>query len=304
MKIQSFEDNKVAGFYMGSDGYCLGKDFLTKDNNPERQYIIDKQWYSYMLYGRLAYNPDIPSELFNYALNRNFPDLDTETLYKAWDAASMIFPWATRQIWGDIDTKWWPEACWSSPDYKRFITIKDVVEIEPVAGSNILNISRWAQEYHSGIPSGMISPIQVADTLEYYVRMADYYLKQLPQRKAGSFSQTDQLLGDIGLFAFIGQYYSHKIRAAAYIALYNNYGMEEDKETALYLISKAQDDWMHYSTLYDSKYKSALYNRIGIVDIVAIRENVKNDIDIIRDWKVNDIPEYEIKTRTETPFRQ
>ena len=299
------KENKVAGFYMGADGYCLGKDFLTKDGNAERQLIINKQWYSYMLYGRLAYNPELPSETFNNVLKRNYPELDTELLQAGWNTASMIFPWATRQIWGDIDVKWWPEACYSSPiSYKGFITVKDVVEIEPVNGSNIKNISLWAQEYNTGNHSGLISPIQVADSLEYYARMAEYYLKQLPQRKAGSFLQTDQLLGDIELFSLIGQYYSHKIRAAAYIALYNYYGMEKDKETALYLITKAQDYWMQYSTLYDSKYKAALYNRLGIVDVIALRENVRKDIDIVRNWKVGDIAKYERKTGTESPFRQ
>jgi len=299
------EDQKVAGFYMGSDGYCLGKDFLSKDGKSERQPIIDKQWFSYMLYGRFAYNPDLPSEVFNNAVQRRYPDLDTKTLVRAWDAASMIFPWATRQIWGDIDLKWWPEACFSSPqNYKGFITVKDIIEIEPIDGSNIINISQWAQEYHSGKPSGQISPIQVADSLEYYARRAEYYLKQLPARNPASFSQTDQLLGDIELFAHIGRYYANKIRAAAYTALYNYYGLERDKESAIYLITKAQDEWMRYSSLYDSKYKSALYNRLGIVDVVALRENVKNDIDIVRNWKVGDIKSYEIKTRTEEPFRQ
>lgn len=303
--MPGIEERKVAGFYMGPDGYCWGKDFLTKDADPERQLIIDKQWYSFMLYGRLAYNPNLPSDVFNYALERHYPGFDTKTLYKAWNAASMIFPWATRQIWGDIDLKWYPEACWSSPlRYKGFITVKDVVEIEPVKGSNIINISQWAQEYISGKPSGRISPIQVADSLESYARKAAYYLKQLPPRKTGSFSQADQLLGDIELFILIGQYYSCKIRAAAYIALYNYYGIDEDKKMALQLIVKAQDDWQHYSALYDSKYKSALYNRLGIVDVIAIRENVKRDIDIVNNWKVGDIRQYESKTRTEEPFRQ
>jgi len=303
--MPGIKENKVAGFYMGSDGYCLGKDFLTKDDNLERQLIIGKQWYSYMLYGRLAYNPDIPSETFTNAIRRQYPDLDTRILHEGWNAASMIFPWATRQIWGDIDLKWWPEACWSSPQsYKGFITVKDVVEIEPVDGSNIINISQWAQDYYTEKQSRLISPIQVADSLEYYVRMTRQALNLLPSRNAGSFSKNDQLLGDIELFALIGHYYANKIRAAAYLALYNYYGIEEDKQKSLHLITKAQDDWAQYSALYDSKYKSALYNRLGIVDVIAIRENVAKDIDIVRNWKVGDIKQYNIQTRTEAPFRQ
>jgi hypothetical protein len=300
------EDRKLAGFYMGPDGYCLGKDFQTKDGNPDRQLFIDKHWYSYMLYGRLAYNPDLPSETFKNALNGRHPDLDAKTLHQAWNAASMIFPWATRQIWGDIDLKWWPEACWSSEKSrtKGFITVRHVVEIEPVRGSNIINIAQWAQEFHSGKPSKLITPLQVAETLEYYARTAMDNLDMLPPRKEGSFSQTDQVLGDIELFVLIGAYYSHKIRAAAYIALYNFHGREEDKETALHQITKAQDYWTQYSALYDSKYKSELYARLGYVDVIAARANVENDIAIIRNWKPGDIKKYEVKSKTETPFRK
>ncbi len=302
--MPGIKEDKVTGFYMGPDGYCWGKDFLTKDGNSERQLIIDKQWYSFMLYGRLSYNPDLPSGVFHDAIQRNYPDLNAEILEKGWNAASMIFPWATRQIWGDIDLKWFPEACWSSPlRYKGFITVRDVIEIDPVNGSNIKNISFWAQEYHSGIPSNLISPIQVADSLEYYARQATLYLNQLPERKKNSFAQDDQLLGDIELFTLIGQYYSNKIRAAAYLALFNYYGLEKDRETAIYHITKAKDYWMQYSSLYDSKYKPALYNRLGIVDVIAIRDSVEKDIDIVRNWKVGDIKQYEKKTRTEVPFK-
>ena len=52
--------DKIAGFYMGTDNYLWGRDFLTKDAPAPRQTVMQKQWLSFALWGRLAYDPDLP----------------------------------------------------------------------------------------------------------------------------------------------------------------------------------------------------------------------------------------------------
>jgi len=47
------EPEKIAGYYMGPDGYNWGRDYLTR--GTEHQLILQKQWYSFMLWGRLSY---------------------------------------------------------------------------------------------------------------------------------------------------------------------------------------------------------------------------------------------------------
>ena len=50
--------DKMAGFYMGPDGYVWGRDFLERHPDPgTRPLVMEKQWYSFMLWGRL---PTIP----------------------------------------------------------------------------------------------------------------------------------------------------------------------------------------------------------------------------------------------------
>jgi hypothetical protein len=94
---------------MGPDGYCWGRDYLSKlNNNKTPQLIIEKQWYSFMLWGRLSYNPDLPDNTFLQHLPQHFPSINSSELIKGWSSASMIFPWITRFVWGDIDLKWFP----------------------------------------------------------------------------------------------------------------------------------------------------------------------------------------------------
>lgn len=299
------ESDKVAGYYMGSDGYCWGRDFLGKDNNLPRPLIIQKQWYSFMLWGRLSYNPDLPDELFRQTLETRFPDISTETLMKAWSAASMVFPWSTRLSWGDIDVKWLPEACISNPVwYKGFYTVRDFMEVDPMPGSNIRNITDWAQNYKLNRADNLISPLAAADSISKYSRLSMIFLQQLPPCKSNSFDELDQTLSDIEAFASIGFYYSEKIRGACYLALFNFYGLQQDKEEAIDHLTKAKAYWIKYAGIYDSKYKPALYNRVGYVNIPSLIEKTDKDIEIARDWKPGTIKEYTRKTSTEATFRK
>ena len=57
-------EDKIAGFYMGPDGYHWGRDFITKDPGGPRPTVMQKQWLSFALWGRLAYEPDLPATTF------------------------------------------------------------------------------------------------------------------------------------------------------------------------------------------------------------------------------------------------
>jgi hypothetical protein len=297
------EPEKVAGYYMGPDGFTWGKDFLDKNKPGPGQLIIQKQWYSFMLWGRLSYDPALNDAVFFKTLEAHFPGTSTQTLVKSWSAASMIFPWITRLSWGDVDFKWLPEASISRANYKGFYTVRDFMEVDPEAGSQVRNIVQWAQNYKTNPHDSLLSPFAVADTLSSYAGIALSNLKKLPARKEGVSKEWDYMLGDIEAFATIGNYYAEKIRGAASLALYNFYGQKKDQDAAIKHLTNAKSFWIKYAAIYSSQYKPALYNRIGNVDVTALTEKTENDINIARSWQPNTIKEYQKKTNTEVPFR-
>ena len=65
--------DKIAGFMLGPDGYTWGRDFVSKRPSSPRRLVIEKQWYRFMLWGRLAYDPSIPNERFVQILDARFP---------------------------------------------------------------------------------------------------------------------------------------------------------------------------------------------------------------------------------------
>ena len=295
------EPEKIAGYYMGPDGYTWGRDYLTK--GTEHQLVLQKQWYSFMLWGRLSYNPNLPDQLFYKTLQTHFPSIDVQKLYKPWSAASMIFPWITRFVWGDIDLKWFPEANISHPTHKGFFTVADYIEREPMPGSNIRNIYLWAKYQQEGKVDSLQSPLAVADTLARLSAAALSGLKALPARKVGSFKELDQTLGDIEAFAHIGNYYAAKMRAACSLAKFDQLGNEPDRNKAIVYLEEARGHWAQYAKVYSSLYKPALYNRVGFVDIPGLLSKVEADITIAKEWKPGTI-KYQPKNTTESPFRK
>ncbi|MEO5998643.1 MAG: hypothetical protein ABIN89_17910 [Chitinophagaceae bacterium] len=297
------EPEKVAGYYMGPDGYTWGKDFLDKNASGPGQLIIQKQWYSFMLWGRLGFDPSLNDAVFYKTVEAHFPGTDIQTFIKSWSAASMIFPWITRLSWGDVDFKWFPEANISRANYKGFYTVRDLMEVDPEAGSRIRNIVQWAQNYKSNSHDTLLSPLAVADSLSGYASTALANLKKLPARKPGVSSEWDYNLGDIEAFATIGNYYAEKIRGASSLALFNFNSQKKDQDDAIKHLSNAKAYWIKYAAIYSSQYKPALYNRIGNVDVTALTEKTENDINIAKNWVPGTIKEYQKKTQTEVPFR-
>jgi hypothetical protein len=297
------EIEKIAGFYMGPDGYCWGRDYLGKLNGAKKPPLLfQKQWYSFMLWGRLGYNPDLPDTVFLQHLPKHFPAINTADLMKGWSAASMIFPWATRFIWGDIDLKWFPEANISHPSHKGFYTVKDYIEKEPMEGSNIEAILPWTVRQLNGATSNLLSPLNVADTLDRLSDLSLATLKGLPKAIHDSPTELNQTLSDIEGFAMIGKYYAEKIRAACDLALLDTTHKEQYRKSALQHLQLAKSYWNDYATIYTKKNKPALYNRVGFVDMEKLKIKVQEDIAMVAGWRpgTNNL---KMNQRTEAPFK-
>ena len=119
--------DKLAGYYMGCDGYCWGRDYLSTQPIAEggpRPLVMDRQWLSFMLWGRLSYDPNLPDALFEKTLAMRHPSVPADKLLAASVASSRIIPQITRFFWGDIDLKWFPEASLSHPSRGGYYTIR------------------------------------------------------------------------------------------------------------------------------------------------------------------------------------
>jgi len=273
--------DKLAGYYMGPDGYIWGREFISTDPETPRQLVIQKQWYSFMLWGRLSYDPTLPDALFERALARRFPEVPGAKMFQASAVASKIIPQVTRFFWGDIDLKWFPEACISHPKHKGFYTVKHFIEGETMPESGILNVRTYRDRLLSDQPMDGMTPPQVAEALKGYAAETLQLVSTLrPQQ--GENKELCLTLGDFEAMAHLGNYYAEKILGATDLALFSRTGKPEQKESAVKRMEAALEHWKKYAAAATRQYRPQLLTRIGYVDLNALTADVLRDIEIAR----------------------
>jgi hypothetical protein len=275
--------DKLAGYYMGPDGYIWGREFLSTEPDSPRQLVMKKQWYSFMLWGRLSYDPSLPDELFRRTLGARFREAPADKLFAASAAASKIIPQATRFFWGDIDLKWFPEACTRHPCPKGFYTVKHFMDGETMPGSGILNIRTYCERLLAKKPMDGITPPEVAAALKGHAAATLELLGQMPEKPADK--ELRLTLGDLKAMAHLGNYYAEKILGATDLALFDRTGKAELKESAVKHLQEALVHWKAYAAVATSQYRPQLLTRIGYVDLNALTEKVQQDVEIAREWK-------------------
>jgi hypothetical protein len=299
-------EDKIAGFYMGPDGFLWGREFISKDASTPRQTVMQKQWLSFALWGRLAYEPDLSATTFERLTAARFAGADVPKLTTAWADASKTFPYITRFFWGDIDIKWFPEACRRK---QGFYTVRNFVEGGTMPGAGVLNIVEWRNGLLAKqMPDG-VTPLQIADTLHTNATAALAALPELQRAKitpTASSTEYAATLGDIEAMSHLGLYYAAKIRGACDLALFDKTSDAQQQVSAVQHLEAAHNHWKAYAAAYTRQYiQPVLYNRAGVVDLPKQTADAAADVQIARDWKPGTIQETTIKrSGTEKGFRE
>lgn len=297
------QPERIAGFYMGPDGYCWGREFLSKEAKAPRELVIRKQWFSFLLWGRLSYNPDLPTEQFRAILAQHFPEVPAPLLERGWAAASSVFPLITRFFWGDIDLRWFPEACLSHPRASGFYTVRHFVEGVTMPGSGVLNLRQWRAVALEGAAIEGVSPQAIANQLGDAALRSLAVVAEIGDRaKAGT--ELARTLNDIEAMGFLAHYYAAKIRGAMALALFDKSGEAAHQQEAIRLLEEAARHWRHYAEVYSRQYvQPVLYNRVGFVDLPGFQGYVDADVAIARGWKPGSVDSDVTNTRRgDRPF--
>ncbi|HWE49168.1 MAG TPA: hypothetical protein VG273_05245 [Bryobacteraceae bacterium] len=276
--------DKIAGFNMGPDGYVWGREFLSANPHTPRQTVISKQWYSFLLWGRLSYDPELPDAQLERIVGQRLGASDAGLLLRAWSDASMVFPLITRFFWGDIDVNWFPEACLSYPGHRGYYTVRDFMEGQSMPGSGVVPILEWRKRKLAGEAAGGTTPQEIAASLEKNSAAA---LAALPSLRTGAMgAELRETVTDIEAMAWLERYYSLKVSAAASLALYDRNSDAAAKQEAVRLLQRAVEAWRAYAKAYLANYTQPhLYNRVGVVDIPALTARAQDDVRMAQQWQ-------------------
>ena len=278
--IQNIPYEVSRGFYLGSDQYIWGREFLSTEPEKPRQIEIAKHWYHWMIWGRLGYDPTVSNERFTKIIQQRYPNISGSDLFSAWQEASMVYPKTTGFHWGSLDFQWYIEACKSRPgpaqtktgfhDVNRFITLP------PHKTTGYVSIPDYVKSIsETKEPSGT-TPVELSDRIHAH---ADKALRILSKLKHGGNKELRLTLGDIRAIAYMGKYYAHKIRGATELALYRTNKKQSHRDAAVRELTKAAEYWRLYASTALGQYENPLWtNRVGYCDWRKQMTEVLNDI--------------------------
>ncbi len=282
--VQNAEDDASIGFCYGSDQWIWGREFLSLHPEKPRQLEIAKHWYDWMLWGRLAYDPELDDARIAAILHGRFPEVAGADLLAAWQDASMIYPLTTGFHWGQYDFQWYIEACKSRSgpaqtasgfhDVNRFITLgthpgTDNVSIPDYVAAVVANRSVTGT-----------TPLQVSARLHDHAAAA---LAAVESFQPGDDRELQATISDIRAMAWLGEYYSQKIAGATELALFRRTAQSAHQQQAVDALTHAAASWKRYTDIVSARYRNPLWtNRVGNVDWHALTGEVAHDIEIAR----------------------
>ena len=268
-----------AGFYMGPDGYVWGREFISKDPALAGQLEVDKHWYRFMLWGRLAYDLTLTRAYFEKRLKHRFPEADAKGLYETWAAASEIVPQINRFFFRVNDFQFAPEGCVSRDG---FLTVDAFFKYPPLQGSGIASVQQYAEAIIKGHICEGITPPAVANNLD---RLAAETLRGAGALRAdGALSkELDATVSDMESMAHLGRYYADKVRAAADLAIFRaDRKRKEHHEEAVRHLTNAIADWKAYAASATRRYRAQLLSRTHYLDWSELLEEAKREVETVR----------------------
>jgi len=280
--IQNIPYDVSRGFYLGSDQYIWGREFLSKEHETPQQIEIAKHWYHWMIWGRLGYDPSLTNQRFIKILQERYPIVPATELFAAWQNASMVYPLTTGFHWGALDFQWYIEACKSRPAPAQtqtgFHDVNCFITLAPHKGTDNIYIPDYVKSVVAGKEPPGTTPIEVSEQIH---RHADRALAILGGLSHGGDKELRLTLGDIRAIACMGKYYAHKIRGATELALFRETKKEMYQDAAIRELTKAAEYWRLYVSTALKQYRNPLWtNRVGYCDWQKLTKEVLNDIKI------------------------
>jgi hypothetical protein len=256
--VLAFPGNgRTAGYVLGSDRFCWGRESASKTPSSPRQLENEKHWYSFMLWGRLGYDPQTSPQLLKALIADRFKLTEGAKLYETWQAASRIIPLVNRTRYVPWDYMWWVEGCRGNlldRSIRGFHTVDIFLDKRwgGMDGTDHIGIPQYVAE---GKTSG-ITPLASADQLDALALEA---LKGAAEINDAGKAELRETLGDIRTQARLGQYYASKIRGAVSVGLFRKTGEAQHQTEAVAHLEKALTAWHNYAKELDANYTNLLY---------------------------------------------
>ncbi|MFH1742968.1 MAG: hypothetical protein ABIH23_28520, partial [bacterium] len=233
------------------------------------KWSFERDWYWWLIWGRLAYQPDLPREIFDYHFRRHFPFLPTtfarSALQALTDMSSVVPTVYSTACLG-------PDQRNTAPELETAGSIADLyATINPLDTTTIQSILELTTHRVEGTASGKKSPL---DLLDRAVSKAGESVTALGQalelRPTASMGSADARIApterkrwqelrawqlDARALYQLAMYHLAKTRGAYNLGLYRLTGSYTNLQAAQEDVQSASKEWAILSAVTDRRYR-------------------------------------------------
>lgn len=192
--------------------------------NKEDEYYefeYERYWMFFMLFGRISFNPDVPSKIWERELARRLGVQNSLNMLIAYESSSRIMCFIIQYMLSDYNMYIWPEIDTGG--------LLDYYLEAPTSDSCTINtIANYVSDYLCGRHSGKLSPDKAT---EYLKELAAKTLENIdPVIKSMDYKNNKELKStviDFQVLSYLALFHAEKIQAAKHLAFYyetRNYG--------------------------------------------------------------------------------
>lgn len=277
--LANLPKGNTQGYYMGSDGYFWGREFVSKVPELSGEYEFQKHDLRFMLWGRLGYNNELSDSVFYKTFEKKYGEGQAQSLFSTWQKASEIIPQVNRFHWRNWDADWSVESCRARPMLGGFRDIFDFVSNPVMPGQNLINCQEYVKKKLANQEIHGRTPLEVAQDLIFtgdkVLIDADLlFTEDLPMK-------TLALLMDIQAMGYMGKYYGHKIQAATHLAFYQQTQKKSFKEQARSEMEKAFEAVMEYARISNAHYHPQMLARPGSLNWDELVGEVEKELKML-----------------------
>ncbi len=220
------------------------------------KYGWQKFLYTYRMWGRRLYKPDLDPEVYRRFLRKRF-GAATPAVESALSFASRILPLITSAYGPSAANNiYWPEMYANMRivetgaktiyfDTRNPKTFGNASSFDPAMFSCA---DEFATEMLKGPASGRFSPIEVAQWLEHMAGGAEKSLREANSRAADRTSpEFRRFLADVEIQIGLGRFFAAKFRAAVLYAIYAQTGNAGALDEALVAYHRARNVWAAFA---------------------------------------------------------
>lgn len=283
--VRSCKFGDGVGFSMEPmEAYMPAADYLHNNPNTDHgfyKWMVEREWIWHLIWGRTAYDPDVPDQVFVDEFARHFGGQAGPLVFRAVVESSKIVPfvYAYHNI-GMDHQDFAPEFENGDHAFGARSRLWQGSRLVPYGGNNddflrvntldrtaMASPASYVHDVLNGVITGKMTPFEAADYLNDAASKSTEEISQAAKLNPNLAKNFECIRMDIEAVAWLARYYRDRILSATHLQFYEKTYHHPELTQAYEYMKSAVEDWDRLSAVNEQHFGFVPeYIRMGVKD--------------------------------------